>query len=227
VKRLGVKGSHRSGIAGCGLLVLVALPQADAGAADPEEFVFPKLNRAYGDLVPEFAPIVQGPVVIELSSPRQSLTVRSHKVTLTPLADGSHTARLELEFVGKGWLVGDIAAGGLSTRVQDELLIPPQTLDLAGRVRLARGQGGYTLTALELPARVEVAIRSRVATDLVGWCDRVSMLALALFDCGGLDRALSRAVVPLPAAGESYFLADEELTDADRAALDRYLRPGS
>jgi hypothetical protein len=148
-------------------------------------------------------------------------------VTLEPRGDGSHTARLELELLGKGWLVGDIAAGGLTTRIQDELLVPPQTLDLGGRVHLARAAQGYTLTALESPPRVEVAIRSRVATDLVGWCDRMSMLALALFDCGGLDRALSRVVVPLPAAGESFFLADEELTDADRAALDRYLRPRS
>ena len=203
-------------------LAIVALLGVPAAAA-AEEFSFPRLNRAYGDLVPEFAPVTSGPLTLRLSSPRQSLTVREHRLTLAPLADGTHTARLELEILGKGWLVGDISAGALATRVQDELLVPPQKLDLAGRVRVERGAGGYTVTALESPARVEVAIRSRVATDLVSWCDRMAIVTLALFDCGGLDRSLSRVVVPLPPAGESYLLPDEELSPEERAALDRYL----
>ena len=196
---------------------------AAAGAAGGREFAFPRLNRTYHDLVGELQPIRHGPFTVRLSSPRQTIVLRSHRLELRPAAGGVHAGTLELEVMGKGWLVGDVDAAGLATRLQDELQVPPQTLRLDGRVRLERAPDGYRVTPLELPARVEVVIRSGLVADLIGWCDRLAAVPFADFDCVGLERSLERVAVPLPPAGESYLLPDAELRDEDRLALDRYL----
>ena len=90
------------------------------------------------------------------------------------------------------------------------------------RVRLRRGPSGFEVEALELPKQVEVLIQSRLTNDLLRWCDGISLFAG--FDCSGLERALTRIAVPLPAAGgETYALADSELTVEERAQLESFL----
>ncbi len=185
------------------------------------EFSFAKLNRTYTDLVSELAPIEQGPVTVRLSSPEHSLIVQSNRLRLRPAEGGAHAGRLEVAILGKGWLVADVEGAGLATRLQDELMILPQTLAVEAKVKLRRGDGGYSVTTVELPRRVDVRIQSKLANQLVSWCEGLALLLP--MDCAGMERSLSVASIPMPEPGGDYLLADAELTPEDRAALDAYL----
>ena len=188
------------------------------------ELRFDRLNREYPDVAPEIQPVVEGPVTVRLSAPRSQLALRNHSLRLEPGSGGSHSADLRLEFSGRGWLVADVDVAGVSTRLQDEVTVPPQAITLQGRVRLRKVAQGYWVTLEQLPERVRVRIESGVGRQIVQVCDGVSALPLTALDCPALERSLSRAVVPLPAAGESFLLENGELTPEERQRLDGYLR---
>jgi hypothetical protein len=188
-----------------------------------DEFSFPALNKSYKDLVSDFVPVRQGPVTLTLSSPSQTLTIRGNRAVVTPRADGTFDGRVELDIMGKGFLAGDIDWNGTGTRLQDELILVPQTVVLEGRARIARATGGYNITALSLPADVKVRITSKLSVELVNWCDRASLLPFSGLDCRSLENSLSEVTVPLPAAGEGYFLSDAEIGPAERQRLDALL----
>lgn len=193
-------------------------------APGPGQFRFERYNRSYPDAVPQIAPIEQGPLTIRLSSPRNNLTLRSHLLRLEPGPAGSHTAEMRLEFQGKGWLVADVdVAGFTGTRLQDEVLVPPQVATLEGRVRVTREPGAYVVTTEQLPRQIRVRIQSGLATQMASLCDRIPVLPGAELDCQRMERALSAATIPLPPAGESYLLEDAELTAEERRQLDTYL----
>ena len=209
---------------------LAPLPAAAAAtlalaAAPPaaRELRLGKMNRVYSDLVGELAPLAAGPVVVRLSSPRQLVSVRDHVARLTPTGGGRVEGTLEIDLLGKGELVADLDLGGSVQRLADELILPPQKVTLEGAARLTRVAGGYRVVAERLPARVPVAIRSRLINQIVSACEGAALLSLGALDCAPLTASLERPSVPLPAAGGEYFLADAELTDADRAELDRLI----
>jgi len=193
------------------------------GAALPGQFRFERFNRSYPEVIPEIAPIEQGPLTIQLSSPKSNLTLRSHFLRLEPGPGGSHSAELRVEFLGKGRLVADVDVAGLATRFQDDVLVPPQAATLEGRVRLAREPGAYVITTEQLPKQMKVRIQSGIAGQVVGFCDRIPALLAPDLDCERLNRLLSTATVPLPPAGESYLLEDADLTPEERSRLDAYL----
>jgi hypothetical protein len=205
-------------------VAVLALGLLAAIAARAEELSFPLLNRTYTDLVSDFAPIRQGPMTLTLSSPNQKLTVRRHGVRLTRRPDGAFDAAVEVEVMGKGWLVGDIDFSGASTRLQDELILLPQTLTLDGRAQIERSTDGYRVEVLSAPSQVALRISSKLANEVVTWCDRVALIPFTRLDCRALERSLATVNVPLPAAGESYLLADRELRPEDRAQLDALLK---
>ncbi|HWM93689.1 MAG TPA: hypothetical protein VN493_23225 [Thermoanaerobaculia bacterium] len=206
------------------LLLLPAALLLGAAVSPPGQFRFERFNRSYPEAVPEISPIEQGPLTIQLSSPKSNLTLRSHFLRLEPGPGGSHTAELRVEFQGKGWLVADLSMGGLAaTRLQDQVTVPPQAATLEGRVRLTRDPGAYVITTEQLPRQMRVKIQSGIATQVVGFCDRIPTLLGPDLDCERLNQALSTAVVPLPPAGESYLLEDAELTSEERGQLDAYL----
>ena len=202
-------------------VALVLLASRPGGTAVPGQIQLQRLNRSYSEVAPEIFPVVEGPLTVRLSSPRHQITVRRHLLRLEPGSGGSHSADLSIEFQGKGWLVADVAAGPVATRLQDEVLVPPQVAKIQGRVRIRKIQGGYGITPEQLPKRLGVRIQSGIGRQLVNVCDGASVL-LAL-DCPGLERSLSRAVIPLPEAGEEYLLEDAELTAAERSQIDGYL----
>lgn len=205
------------------LLPVLILAVLLVGAVPPGQFKFERFNRSYPEAVPEIAPIVQGPLTIQLSSPKSNLTLRSHFLRLEPGPGGSHTAELRVEFQGKGWLVADVdVAGFTGTRLQDEVLVPAQAATLEGRVKVAREPGAYVVTTEQLPKQIRVKIQSGVGAQIVSFCDRVPTLLRDL-DCDRLKQALSSAVVPLPPAGESYLLEDADLTLQERQQLESYL----
>ena len=172
-------------------------------------------------MAPDILPVIEGPLTVRLSSPRNQITVRKHLLRLEPGSGGSHSADLSIEFQGKGWLVADVEAGPMATRLQDEVLVPPQVAKIQGRVRIRRVQGGYGITPEQIPEKIGVRIQSGIGRQLVNVCDGASVL-LAL-DCPSLEKSLGRAVIPLPAAGEEYLLEDAELTAAERGQIDSYL----
>jgi hypothetical protein len=204
-------------------LLLLGGVAASRGSV-PGQFRFERLNRGYSEVAPEILPIEEGPVTIRLSSPRNNLIVRNHLLRLEPGAGNSYSADLRIEFMGKGWLVADVEVAGASTRFQDEVLVPPQALEMQGRVRMRRVRGGYEVTPEQLPRRVGVRIQSGVGRKIVNLCDGVSALPFTSVDCASLEQTLTRAVVPLPAPGESFLLEDADLTPQDRQQLDGYLR---
>jgi hypothetical protein len=207
------------------LLAVAAAPTLLA--AEPRAFSFDKLNRSYENLVGDLQPITEGPLTVELSSPSHILVLKSNRLVLTPAGGGAgrQQAHLELEILGKGQLVADVEGAGLSTRLQDELYVPPQTLTLDAKIDLRRVEGGYQVTTLEMPARIDIKMQSKLSNQLISLCGGVALFTG--LDCDALERALSVATIPLPAGGGPYLMSDSDLTDADRAALDALLAPGA
>lgn len=209
-----------------GLLVpgSVLVLRGDVSAQAPGQFRFDRLNREYTEAVPEIQPVVQGPLTVRLSATRSNLVLRNHLLRLEPGSGDSHSADLRVEFEGRGWLVADVDVGGVASRLQDEVVVPPQAVALQGRVKLRKVREGYLVTTEQLPPRVRVKIQSGVGSRIVDVCDGFSALPLTSLDCPALEQALSRAVVPLPQPGETFLLENGELTAEERQRLDAYLR---
>jgi hypothetical protein len=217
--------SRRAGRTGW-LIVALAAAAAQAGAATgaaPRELRFEKLNRVYTDLVGELEPFAAGPISVHLASPRQVVTVRDHLARLTPLGGGRVDGSLQVDLLGKGELVADVDLAGSVQHLTDELILPFQRVTLTGTARLERIPGGYRVIAERVPAKVPVAVRSHLIDRIVSTCESASLLTLGTLDCQPLTEALERPAIPLPAAGREFFLADTDLTDADRAHLDELI----
>lgn len=215
-----------------GAVLLAALgtaPSLEAapGAAGEEtvELRFTKLNRAYNDFVQRLAPIGEEGMSIQLSSPTQTLILRDNRIRLTRIAGtapGTVSAEVELDVQGKGALVADVVMGPLARQLTDEVVVPPQTIRIDGRLRIRRVAGGYEITPEELPESVAVAVQSQTINQILALCDQAAMLSLGAVECSGLNSALTHPAVPIPrpAGGDVFFLGDENLTDGDRAWLD-------
>jgi hypothetical protein len=204
---------------------LAALPPAPGG---PQQFRFEKLNRSYSDFVTELAPIGEEGMSVLLRSPTQTLVLRDHRIRLTPVGtvpDGVFMGEIELDVQGKGALVADVTMGPIARQLTDELVVPPQTLRLAAKVRVRRVADGYEITPEQLPRSLEVAVQSKTINQILALCDQAATLSLGAIDCSGLDRALTRPAVPIPGGGGAFHLGDENLTDDDRAGLDAVLGP--
>ncbi len=207
---------------------VLALPAGlSAAASAPAELRFEKLNRSYSDFVTELAPIGEAGMSVLLRSPTQTLILRDHRIRLTPLTairDGAFMGEIELDVQGKGALVADVTMGPIVRQLTDEVVVPPQTLRVAARVRVRRVADGYEILPEELPKSIEVAVQSQTVNQILALCDQAATLSLGAIDCSGLDRALTRPAVPIPGGG-SLFLGDENLTAADRERLDALLGP--
>ena len=185
---------------------------------------FAKLNRTYSDFVGELAPIGEEGLSVRLQSPKQAIILRANRIRLTPIAGetGAFAGEVELDVQGKGDLIADVTIGPMVRNLTDVLVVPPQTLRLAAKVRIRRVADGYEVLPEKLPERIEVAVQSQTINQILTLCDQAATLSLGAVDCSGLDHSLTRPAVPIPGGG-SFFLGDENLTDADRAALDALL----
>jgi hypothetical protein len=216
----GLSGLSRPGEA--------ATPRPPSPAAPPAPapgglLRFTRLNHTYSEPATAVDPIVEGPLTVKLSSPSNKLVLVSNALRLEPGADGLYTADLEVRFYGKGRVVADVDVSGVAKRFTDEVLVPPQTRRLEGRVRVVRSGDGYLLVPERLPRELPVSIRSTLGNDIVGLCERIASLPFSDLDCSGLDRALSTARVPLPRAGEGFYLARTDLTPDERRQIETYL----
>lgn len=195
-----------------------------AAAAGPADFTFQKLNRTYTDFVPELEEVREGGVVVKLASPTQALVLRDHRIHLVPGADGVFDGSLELDIQGKGLVIADVDFGPLEERFNEDVIVPPQTVRLDGKIRMRRVEGGYAIDPVQIPSKVSVAVQSKTINSILALCDQAAILSLGSIECDGLESALTRPTMPIP-AGETFTLQDSELTDADRAALDALLAP--
>lgn len=207
-------------LAGTASLAALAL-----AAEAPVELRLEGINQSYQDVVEEIPPIEMDPVVVRLSSPTQTVVLKQNRLFLTPLGGGRFSGRAELDVLGKGDLIADVDLAGATRRLSDEVLLPPQTLTVAGTVALSRVEGGYRVVTEELPKELPVTIRSQVVGEILDLCAGASLLTLGSLDCQPMADALESPRVPLPPPGSEFLIADGDLTAADRAAIDALLAP--
>jgi hypothetical protein len=195
-----------------------------ASAGEPStQFVFPRLNGTFRDMAPEIAPVSAGGLSIVLSSPANSLTIRAHELELEPLGGGLHRFRGMVDFLGKADLVAVFEAT-VPGRLEDQVLLPIQRVELEGELEILRVAEGYDVTTRKLPEHADVAMQSRLGNQLLSICDLMSIFTGG--ECGGLEQAFSRVRLPLPPPGETYHVRAEELTAEEREILDAYLAFG-
>ncbi|HUO87230.1 MAG TPA: hypothetical protein VM617_07550 [Thermoanaerobaculia bacterium] len=201
-----------------GVAVAQALPP-------PTELTFPRFNDVYEQPGAMSEPLEQGGMTIRLSSPENHLVLRSHRVRLAPLGDGTHWVEVVADFAGRGRVIAHLDFGnGQGTQLEDQVVLPPQTRTVIGRVVIAVGEGGdYEITPVELPETVAIAFESKLAGGLGDLCRTVARLGGMTIDCGSVEAGLTTAAIPLPEPGETYLLPAARLTADDRGRLDAYL----
>ena len=199
-------------------LLVTAVVAAWAGESMVVEF--PRLNDTFRDMTPEIMPVASGGLTILLSSPNNSLTIRHHEVELEPIGGHSHRFRGMVDFMGKADLIAEFG-GGLPGRLEDQVLLPIQLIELEGELEIVRVADGYDITTRRLPDHVDIAMQSRLGNQLVSLCDVLTILTGG--DCSTLATAFGRVRLPLPPPGETHRLTAEDLTAEERQILDDYL----
>jgi len=204
-----------------GLLGLLMATTSAPPAGQGVELAY--LNQTRTNLDFELAPIQEGPLSIQLSSPSHRLTLHRNRLVLTPGADGDPDVWMGAEFEGAGDLVADLEGGTLATQLRDHVVVPRQVVQLRGKVRVTRDAESYRLRVLEAPPSVPVRIRSGLIDRCVAVCRGLGLLAVV--DCGRLERALSTVQVPIRSDQAILRLPNARLSATDRAYLDRFVRP--
>ena len=121
-----------------------------AASTEPRTFELESLNRRYSMPDSEFAPVRQGPITVHLSSPTNLLTLLANSVRFEPLGDGTYRTRVTIDFLGRGDVVAVFETpAGSSSRTEDKLIAPRQTVHLDGRVRFHRTPTGWEVTLPE------------------------------------------------------------------------------
>jgi len=141
---------------------LLPSPVPAAPTKGTQDFEFGRLNHDYRDVAGALEPTQAGPFRIDLSTPRQEVTLLRHRLRLARRDDGTHDAELRAEYRGRGRLVASASVLGFGQSFQDDVTLPGQALTLQARVRIARGRDGYLVTTVALPAEAEVLIQSRL-----------------------------------------------------------------
>lgn len=201
----------------------LATAATGAAAAEAGVFELASLNRRHDRLAADIAPIEAGGITVQLSSPQHVLTLISNRVVLRPLSSGVYDLALQLEFAGHGKLLADLDLSGARSRLEDELTVPSQLRTVVAKVKIARSASGYLVTPLELPAKFEVAIESRLGGQLVAVCKGLSVFGVLPLSCDQLERSLSLVAVPMPAPGETYLFELDRLSPGERGAIDAFL----
>ncbi len=179
------------------------------------------MNGVYEDLGSNLQPIRQGSITIRVSSPKHKLTVHGNRLTLVPQAGGTIEAMMEVDFEGRGHLIADVESLG---RFEDHVEAPRQSARVAGVVRLTRAAGNYLFTVETADPYASLEIHSGVARQVVGACRILAMLMN--LPCDGIENSLATVRVPMPGPGEQFQVRADQLTDGEKAFLDRFVSDG-
>lgn len=194
-----------------------------AGVGAPTTFVVERLNGTYTDLGARIKEIDSGLFVVHPTSKHSRLTLAAHSLELTPLGGDEHLARAWFRFEGEAQVAAAFTMAGVPAGgVEDEVEVPVQERRIEARIRLARQGSDYLVTVLESPPHLQVAIRSKLAQQIVDFCEGVSRFSIGS-SCGELEAALANPRIPLPEPGETYLLEAAELLPEERALVDAYL----
>lgn len=195
-----------------------------AGSADPTTtFVFERLNGTYTDLAGEVREIPTGPFTVRSNSPSNRFDLMDNKVIVTSLGERLHRVEVWVKFEGEADLEAELLMAGLSTgTVEDEVVVPAQERSVEARVELERQDEDYLITVVEAPEDLQIAIRSRLASQLVSMCEGIARFSFGA-SCDGLEGALSNPKIPMPEPGEEFVLPAGQLTADERAQLEAYL----
>ncbi len=204
-------------LAWAALMALAAPLVADDGI----ELSF--LTGTYRDLASQLEPIEQSGLTVWVTSPRHRLTVHGNRFWLSAEGGGVARASIEVDLDGEGLLEARLESAGIGSNFDDEVVLPRQTLRLAGRIKIEQGSDELILTVLEAPAEVSLEIDSDLASQLVGVCQLFGKLLP--MDCGALRLSLSRVKAPLPAVGERFRLPESRLSPAELAYFKAVLAP--
>lgn len=204
------------------LAVLAAATCLRAEESGRRVFTYDRFNDTYRDLVAEPEPFQQGALTVRVASPSNTLILRSNAIELEPQPDGSHRFRASASFLGKARVIAELDAGGTPGQMEDEVVLPPQELVVEGRALVSRVPEGWEITPLELPEFAEITIQSRLGSQLVSWCELMSVFTPGL-SCQPMLDAFSKVRIPLPAPGEPQLLDASYLDPDEVAAVDAYL----
>jgi hypothetical protein len=209
------------------VLVWTGLLLLAAGPAPGEVFTFPSLDRTYRDVASDLGTVQEGFLTFEVTSPANTLVVTGHRLTLAPSPAGGWAAELELEVRGAADLLLRPASGGKEgVAFRDQVVVPPQRLQMAGRLAVEPASAGFRVTVLEAPPTLQVAIESQLGGQLLGFCEGLTAF-LGGADCGALERALSSVAVPLPRPGTRIDVPAGVLTEEEAAGLAAFLVRGT
>ena len=196
---------------------IVLRQRVDRGLSD-------RVDGVHQDLAADLEPVAIGPLTVRLTSPNHSLEVLEHELSLGPGPDGSDAAGLRARYRGHAHLVAELEVGGVTSELEDDIVLPLQETEVAGLVDIDEVEGGFRVVALEGPSHVEIRVESNLAEKLGLLCRGFAVLAMGNVDCGALDQAMSVVRVPLPEPGEEFFIGRGDLTEHERRQIDRYLR---
>jgi len=203
-------------------LLLLLLPLA--AAADVLEIK--AANGSYTQLGAQLQPIVQGPFVVNVASPRHEIKVHSNRLELLKGPGlGTVDARFEVELEGFGDLIADVVGPDNSrTHFEERVVARRQRIRVAASMRLQKVPQGYMWTLISpLTPSVDFIVESELSSKLTATCKVFEILPLFdLLDCGALENALTTIKVPMPAAGTQWLIAPEKLTESEKSFLDRY-----
>lgn len=189
----------------------------------PRVLAFDRFNRVYNGLTPQIQVVDEGNLAVSADVLEGAVEVVRHRVELYPLGDGTHHVHGTAEFFGHADVLAHLSVSGVGSSVRDSVLVPLQTRSLDARVRIVRTEHGYAVTLLEVPDAVHVQVRSRLASQTVGWCRRLAFLPGAGADCDVLNEFFSNAPVALPRKGETIYIDRADLQNTEEQAVDSYL----
>lgn len=210
------------------ILFVLTMAWLSLVAARPAEktttFVFERLNGTYTDLAGEVRETSTGPIIVRSNSPTNRLQLIGNKMDLTPLGDGLHRIEVWVRFEGEAEVEAELMMAGISTgTVEDEVVVPNQERRVDSRIKLERQDEDYLITVVETPKDLQIAIESRLASQLVSMCEGIARFAFGA-SCDSLESALANPKIPMPEPGEEFVLPAGELTADERAQLEAYLK---
>lgn len=203
------------------LLLVASIVLPAAADDDWTSFEFESYNREYVNVRPNASWEAEGPLEVRMTSPAHRLRIFDHHVDLRRRGAELYETRIRVHFAGDGEVIAEIGMGSTLQTLEDHVHAPDQEVEVRALVRFREIEDGFEMETVELPGSVTVVIESELGERMVSVCQ--SAFAFLGIRCSLVEAMFSRAIVPLPEAGGTYFLSHESLTRAERIRLSRFL----